>query len=128
MTTSQACGSLPVELVDEIHAVLLARYGAQWAAKWGGAPVQLVKADWARELAGMSEQRIRAALANLPDDYPPTAPQFRRLGLSRPELKPALPAPAFDPSAPAVREGISRLRAMRAQIAGHRVQPNTQTV
>ena len=91
--------ALPLRYVDEIHARLMVRYGSAWTAKWAGfdaTMMQAVKADWSNELDGMSSQAIRKALDSLPDDFPPTATAFRKLGAIRHEATPSavlLPAP-----------------------------------
>lgn len=66
--------------VKEIHSRLAARYGSAWRAKWDGVPMEAIEADWAEELHGMKPENIKAALANLPDDFPPTCTAFRKLG------------------------------------------------
>jgi len=69
--------------VDEIFARLTVRYGARFAGQWDGIDMALVKADWANELDGMTPDQIKAALANLPGDFPPaTCTAFRSLGLA----------------------------------------------
>jgi hypothetical protein len=59
---------------------LMVRYGSAWLSKWAGVNQALIQADWADELDGMSSDAIKAALANLPADFPPTATMFRKLG------------------------------------------------
>lgn len=71
---------LPLPYVERIHMRLMVRYGSAWLSKWAGVDQALIQADWADELDGMSSDAIKAALANLPPDFPPTATAFRRLG------------------------------------------------
>jgi len=86
---------LPLRYVDEIHARLAIRYGSAWTAKWSGLDERLIKADWSEQLDNMAPESIRKALDFLPDDFPPTATAFRKLGAIRTEsvTAPALPAP-----------------------------------
>ena len=72
--------AMPQRFVKEIHSRLAARYGSAWRAKWAGVPMEAIEADWADQLSGMKPEGIKAALANLPDDFPPTCTAFRKLG------------------------------------------------
>lgn len=61
-----------------------------------------VRAHWAHELAGLSNESVAYALARLPLDYCPNVLQFRMLATQRPaDSAPALPAPQ---ASPAVRQ------------------------
>lgn len=71
---------LPLHYVKRIHTRLMVRYGSAWLAKWAGVDQEEIQQDWAQQLDGMSDDNIIAALANLPDDFPPTASAFRKLG------------------------------------------------
>ncbi len=71
---------LPLRYVDEIHARLAIRYGTAWSAKWQGLDQEAIRTDWADQLDGMSPPAIKAALANLPPEFPPTCTAFRKLG------------------------------------------------
>lgn len=71
---------LPLPYVERIHQRLLVRYGSAWVSKWAGVDQAAIQADWAEVLDGMKPEAIKAALANLPEDFPPTATAFRRLG------------------------------------------------
>jgi hypothetical protein len=70
----------PLRFVKEIHARLMVRYGSAWATKWAGVDQSALEADWAEVLDGMPTDAVKAALANLPPDFPPTASMFRKLG------------------------------------------------
>lgn len=70
----------PLRFVKEIHARLMVRYGSAWATKWVGVDQAALEADWSEVLDGMPNDAIKAALANLPPEFPPTAALFRRLG------------------------------------------------
>ena len=72
--------AMPLRFVKEIHSRLAARYGSAWRAKWDGVPMSAIEADWSDQLDGMQPASIKAALANLPDDFPPTCTAFRKLG------------------------------------------------
>lgn len=100
---------LNLRFVKEIHARLAIRYGSAWTSKWAGVAMGDLEADWADQLDGMKPEGIRQALANLPHDFPPTAPAFRLLGLIREEREEfkALPGPAVNvEAARKVREYI----------------------
>lgn len=71
---------LPLPYVERIHMRLTVRYGSAWLSKWSGVDQAAIQADWANELDGMSDESIKAALANLPPDFPPTCTAFRKLG------------------------------------------------
>jgi len=75
---------LDATVVDRIHTRLLARYGDRWLNKWAGVDPRLVKADWGRVLSGMSKNAIDYALENMPEDWPPSATQFRSIGFAAP--------------------------------------------
>jgi hypothetical protein len=70
----------PLRFVKEIHARLMVRYGSAWATKWAGIDQAALEADWADVLDGMPTDAVKAALANLPPEFPPTAAMFRKLG------------------------------------------------
>lgn len=87
---------MPLDLrwVDRIHARLLARYGSRWMAMWAGVDAEIVRADWAHVLDGVSAEGIAYALEHLPEEFPPTSALFRRLCAQRPNSAPvALPPP-----------------------------------
>ena len=71
---------LPLPYVERIHQRLLVRYGSAWVSKWAGVDQAAIQADWAEVLDGMKPEAIKAALAHLPEDFPPTATAFRKLG------------------------------------------------
>lgn len=73
---------LPLPYVERIHQRLTVRYGSGWLSKWAGIDQADIQADWAEELDGMTPDSIKAALANLPPEFPPTATAFRKLGES----------------------------------------------
>lgn len=76
--------ALQLRFVESIFARLVVRYGASWGRQWEGVDPAVVKADWCNELAGLSSEAIKHALANLPIDRPPNVGQFRALCINRP--------------------------------------------
>ena len=86
------------DVIEAIFTKLQVRYGAAWLRQWDGVDMELVKADWADELAGFQEnlEPLRYALRNLPERCPNVA-QFRALANAcpLPEFK-QLPAPKAD--------------------------------
>lgn len=67
---------LESEVIDRLFGRLAVRYGVAWSNKWQGLDATLVKADWARELAGIPNWALAYALAHLPASYPPDAGEF----------------------------------------------------
>ncbi len=84
------------DVIEAIFTKLAVRYGAAWLRQWDGVDMDLVKADWADELAGFKEnlEPLRYALRHLPDRCPNVG-EFRALAnrCPPPEL-PRLAAPA----------------------------------
>jgi hypothetical protein len=104
--------------IDQIFARLSVRYGSAFLGRWtnAGIDLELVKADWAEELAGFERnpEALKHALQHLPVE-PPNVMQFRALanGAPPPEL-PRLPEPKADPervqrALQAARLGIKRV-------------------
>jgi len=73
---------LPLPYVERIHQRLMVRYGSAWVSKWAGVDQAAIQADWAAQLDGMTPDQIKAALSNLPPEFPPTCAAFRKLGES----------------------------------------------
>jgi hypothetical protein len=76
--------SLPASWVDALFAKLTVRYGLAFMRQWPDADPDLIKADWAEVLDGVSGDAIAYALAYLPVT-PVTALQFREICRKRPE-------------------------------------------
>lgn len=63
-----------------------------------GITPDLLRGEWARELAGLDAAQLKHALVNLPTDFPPSAAQVRTLALSRLKLvEPPPPREQFIP-------------------------------
>lgn len=105
--------AMPKAWVDEIFARLTVRYGSAFLNRWlsVGVDLELVKADWATELAGMKPEGIGYALKHLPPDRPPTVGEFRVLAnQAPPPVFKALPQPApSDEQRQKVRQMLSTL-------------------
>jgi hypothetical protein len=110
--------ALNLRFVKEIHARLSVRYGTAWSAKWAGLNMEAIEADWADQLDGMKPEGIKKALASLPEDFPPTAPGFRSLGMIRDEAAPAIALPPPDPV------GLRRIASSLAPIVNHQEPPS----
>lgn len=95
--------------IDQIFGRLHVRYGVKLSAAYQGLEMRFVKADWADVLDGASPHCIAYALANLPDEWPPTAGQFLILCHSAPVKK--LPALARPEATPEERERVRSLLA-----------------
>lgn len=90
---------LPESWVDQIFARLSVRYGRAFMARWDGVDIQLVKADWAKELAGFANwpEAIKWAFDHLDAEKPPTAAMFRDLAYRAPKPdRKQLPEPVAD--------------------------------
>lgn len=88
---------LDLRWVEALHTKLFLRYGERWLRMWADVPTDALRRDWAEVLHGMSGERIAHGLANLPNDNPPNAAQFRAICLAFVPTLRALPAPAADP-------------------------------
>lgn len=75
---------------------------------------ELIRAEWARELEGMTAEQIKHALANLPADYPPNALTFKALCNSAP--KPATPLPELPKGKPSP-EVVERVQTFSEALA-----------
>jgi hypothetical protein len=65
--------------IDRIFARLSVRYGSAWFALWAKIPsMDIVKEDWASQLAGFDAEAIKHALSNLPE-HPPNVETFKKL-------------------------------------------------
>lgn len=104
------------DVIELILGKLQVRYGAAWLRQWDGVDMQLVKADWAEELAGFASnlEPLRYALRHLPERCPNVA-QFRTIanGCPLPQFK-QLPAPTPDPAL--VAEELARQTEIRKAI------------
>ncbi len=88
--------SLPEAWIDKIFEKLVLVYGTDFMNRWRGIEVEKVKADWAHELAGLSQspEAIKHALQHLPPGKPPTVLEFR-------DLARRVPLPTFQQLPPA---------------------------
>lgn len=83
--------ALPEQWIDALFARLTGLYGNRFTNMWANIEPQLVRNTWAVELAGVRPEAIRYALEHLPDEFPPTALQFKKICFMCPEQAPALP-------------------------------------
>lgn len=65
--------------VDSLFGRLMVRYGRAFVAQYEGIDLDVVKADWAGALDGVTADRVSFALEHLPADRPPNALQFLAL-------------------------------------------------
>jgi hypothetical protein len=129
--------------VDALFTKLSVRYGRDFTARWEGLDLDMVKADWAEQLAWYDSKpdAIAHALSILPADRPPTAVQFRDLCRLAPgQVFQALPAPNSRNEAAAavlleIRRGLEAGKARhpkawalelldRAERPGERIPPH----
>lgn len=93
--------SLPLPWVDKIFEKLTLVYGQQFLARWRDIDLEVVKADWALELASLEQYpaAITYALQNLDADKPTSVLAFRNIARNVPAaVVPRLPEPAADPA------------------------------
>ena len=111
--------SLPKEWIEKIFERMSLTYGSRFTSMWAAVDAEKLKAHWALELGGYAEnpELIGHALDHMPDDRPPTLPEFRKLCRNAPrKLPPLLPAPKADP------ERVSALvKSLKAKLAGVRL-------
>lgn len=90
---------LPTPWVDAIFSKLAVRYGTAFTDRWRDVDVNLVKADWARELGGFRSRPdcIAHALESLPPVKAPTVSEFRSIANGAPEKARQLPPPKATP-------------------------------
>ena len=96
--------ALPDNWIDALFARLTGLYGNRFTNMWAAIDAKLVRQTWAQELAGVTPSAIKYALENLPDEFPPTALQFKKICFMRPEQVPALTNSA--PAHPDVRKAV----------------------
>jgi hypothetical protein len=108
--------SLPEHWIEKIFERMSLTYGSRFTSMWAAVDADKLKAHWARELGGFADvpEVIGHALDHMPDDRPPTLPEFRKLCCNAPRKPlPLLPAPKADP------ERVSALVAsLKAKLAG----------
>ena len=71
---------LPSAWIDRIFAKLTARFGREFLSRWEGVEIDVVKGDWADELAGMQNRpdAIKYALDNM-GNKPPMVDDFKAM-------------------------------------------------
>lgn len=77
-STANPNGS-PDALMDRLFQKLALMYGAAWADKWAGTPIDAVKGEWARSLHGVEPEAMRLALEAIMTEgrpFPPSLPEF----------------------------------------------------
>ncbi len=95
--------ALSPKWIEQIFSRLTVRYGSAFTGRWtsAGIDMDLVKADWAEELAGFEKwpEAIKYALETLPADKPPpTVTDFKAACFRAPKPdRLALPEPAANP-------------------------------
>jgi hypothetical protein len=98
MQLMESPSAFPSGWIDRLFERLAALYGRHWLEMWADIPMADVKDAWASALAGISGERVAAALKAL-GKFPPTLPEF--VSLCKPAATPAahrafLPAPRDD--------------------------------
>lgn len=91
--------NLPPHWIEKIFECMSLTYGSRFASMWAAVDAEKLKAHWARELGGFLQapEALRHALDHMPDDRPPTLPEFRKLCCNAPrKLPPLLEGPKPD--------------------------------
>lgn len=73
-----------------------------------GVNVALLRAEWQRELSGMTREQLQHAMANLPPDYPPNVLQFRAICASH---RPPVVVGKAQPTEPPKPETVAMMKA-----------------
>lgn len=102
------------DFVVQIHSALAVRYGRRWLAMWAGLDMELVRADWRRQLQEFADKpaAVIHALDNLPE-LVPTATDFRALcrAAPKPAWQPLPPPATSERGKQAMRDLVARARA-----------------
>ncbi len=113
---------LPDSWIERIFEKLSVTYGRAFWNQYEGIAMDVVKANWAHELAGFANhpEGIKHALLTLPPDRPPNVLQFRAIAQKAPPpVFKALPSPPADPER--VRAHIA---AIKAKLTHHTTKGN----
>lgn len=108
---------LAADAIDWLFSALTVRYGGPFTDRWRDLDLEIVKGDWARQLATFNGNKaaIRFALDHLPEK-PPTVIEFKKLCDAAP--MPDTPALPYNPGPTRGPTEIERetLRALAADI------------
>lgn len=106
--------------IKKLFSVMQARYGHRWTTTYQDDDMmRIAVAEWHRELKGFRPEDIRRGLESVPDDWPPTLPQFAKACLPdlsgtwiedkvQAEYRRRLPSYYWEPDGP--REAARRKR------------------
>jgi len=111
--------SLPITWIDKIFEKMSLIYGREFLARWEGLELDIVKDDWAHELAGFENwpEAIKHALEHMPPDRAPTVLQFRDICRKAPaRVLKALPEPEVDPER--LKRELAKLSELCSQLPG----------
>lgn len=114
---------LPSDWIDHIFAKLSVRYGASFAARYKDVKPELVKADWAEVLDGVSPRSLEYAFSNLPYEAP-DAMRFRDICRAAPIASTVALPPADKPAPETTRQARAALLALKRRLT----DPNRRTV
>ena len=80
-TPSTGQRSVSPDAVDRLFQKFAAMYGKQWLEMWSGIPMDVIKAEWSRQLEYMPMEAIRLAVEHIErnNKFPPTLPELRAL-------------------------------------------------
>jgi hypothetical protein len=79
--SAEIVSMLPAIWVERIFSKLTVRYGTAFRARYAGVDEQLLRDDWAEQLAGLRHhpEAIAYALNHLPAERAPNVAEFRAL-------------------------------------------------
>lgn len=85
MSTDWPAEAVPQSWVDSLFARMSALYGSKFADLWRGTDLQQVRRTWGVELAGLTNDELRAGVAALRNrPFPPTLPEM--IALCKPPM------------------------------------------
>lgn len=96
---------LDLQLVERILSKLALTYGVRANDQYRDMDADMVRANWALEMDGVSVDAIRYACAHLPEHHPPNVIEFRKLcqGRRSEHEQLRLPPPTPDPPSAGMR-------------------------
>lgn len=107
--------------IAAIFGKLQARYGHKWTSSYPTPElVKLAATEWGEQLAELTAEEVGAGLDKWDQDWPPSAPEFKKTCKREPvkalhRIYTALPRPAPDPAT-----GIENIKAARAKLQAQR--------
>jgi len=77
---------LPAHWITELFKKWQGRYGNKWLSAIEGIE-KIAVAEWSEQLAGLTGEQIKHGLDSWTEDWPPSAPEFKKICLGHDEQK-----------------------------------------